>query len=66
MKREVNMRTPLGSDEGKGREEKRIPPPHKDQNLKTESRIITDPFGSWTGVPEDNFFDKPIQDVDDL
>ena len=30
------------------------------------TKIITDPFGSWTGVVEDDFFDKPIQDVDDL
>lgn len=29
-------------------------------------KIITDPFGSWTGVDVDNKYDKPIQDVDDL
>jgi len=27
--------------------------------------INTDPFGSWTGVPND-CYDKPIQDADDL
>ena len=27
--------------------------------------IITDPLGSWTGVPDDPY-DKPIQDADDL
>ena len=34
--------------------------------LPKEERIITDPLGSWTGVPVDNFFDQPIQDADDL
>ena len=33
---------------------------------KPENRIITDPFGSWTGVPADDKFDLPVQDVDDL
>ena len=28
-------------------------------------RIITDPQGSYTGVPEDPY-DKPVQDADDL
>ena len=27
--------------------------------------IVTDPLGSWTGVPVDPY-DKPIQDADDL
>ena len=30
-----------------------------------QKRIDTDPFGSYTGVPDDPF-DVPIQDVDDL
>ena len=34
--------------------------------MSIDKSINTDPFGSWTGVPTDNFFDKPIQDVDDL
>ena len=34
--------------------------------MQTDCQIITDPFGSWTGVPIDNVFDIPIQDVDDL
>jgi hypothetical protein len=33
---------------------------------ENHSKIITDPFGSWTGVCEDNEYEKPIQDVDDL
>ena len=33
--------------------------------LPEEERIITDPLGSWTGVPQDEF-DMPIQDADDL
>ena len=34
--------------------------------LPEEERIITDPLGSWTGTPVDDFYDKPIQDADDL
>ena len=34
--------------------------------LPIEERIITDPLGSWTGIPTDNALDKPIQDADDL
>ncbi|MBE6609637.1 MAG: hypothetical protein E7634_03095 [Ruminococcaceae bacterium] len=31
-----------------------------------DSDIHTDPLGSWTGVPFDDPYDKPIQDADDL
>ncbi len=31
-----------------------------------DNEIITDPFGSYTGVPTDDPYDKPIQDADDL
>ena len=31
-----------------------------------DSEIITDPFGSWTGVPVDDPYEKPVQDADDL
>ena len=34
--------------------------------LPKEERIITDPLGSWTGIPVDNAYDKPVQDADDL
>lgn len=34
--------------------------------LPEEERIITDPLGSWTGVPVDNVLETPVQDVDDL
>ena len=59
MKREVNMiyngyknEKKQGTDLQKKRGE--------------EERINTDPFGSWTGVPTDDVYEKPIQDVDDL
>lgn len=57
MKREVNMR-PANQE-------------NSEQKLKTnesarKERIITDPFGSWTGVCDDDKFDSPIQDADDL
>ena len=57
MKREVNMR-PTNHE-------------HSEEKLKKNStekreRIITDPFGSWTGVCEDDKFETPIQDADDL
>ena len=28
--------------------------------------IVTDPLGSWTGVPVDDPYEKPVQDADDL
>ena len=34
------------------------------KNNKKE-KIISDPDGSWTGVPLDKY-EKPIQDADDL
>ncbi len=38
----------------------------KRKNVKfDEKEIITDPNGSWTGVPLDKN-EKPIQDADDL
>ena len=57
MKREVNMR-PANQE-------------NSEQKLKTnestrKERIITDPFGSWTGVCDDDKFESPIQDADDL
>ena len=33
--------------------------------MKDKKQIKTDPFGSYTGRPEDPF-EKPIQDADDL
>ena len=30
-----------------------------------QMRIDTDPYGSYTGVPDDPY-DEPVQDVDDL
>ena len=39
---------------------------HPEVKHEADGRIITDPFGSWTGVPADNAFDMPVQDVDDL
>ena len=32
---------------------------------KKESIIVTDPFGSYTGLVKDPY-DKPVQDADDL
>ena len=33
--------------------------------MKKEKRIVTDPFGSYTGRSEDPY-EKPVQDADDL
>ena len=33
--------------------------------MKEKEKIIVDPFGSYTGRPEDPM-DKPVQDADDL
>ncbi len=38
---------------------------YTNQTLGNETRIETDPLGSWTGIPEDPY-DMPIQDADDL
>lgn len=35
-------------------------------DMKTDSAINTDPFGSYTGVDTENEYDVPVQDVDDL
>lgn len=51
------------SDKEKGRTV--LFPPNTDNSV-LENKIITDPFGSWTGVSVDNELDKPVQDVDDL
>ena len=39
-----------------------------ENSVKTEitDKIVTDPLGSWTGVPVDDPYEKPIQDADDL
>lgn len=66
MKREVNMRTPAEKSKGKSTDNIHVTPPLADPKMEIESRIIADPLGSWTGVPEDDYFDKPIQDADDL
>lgn len=33
---------------------------------KDSETIITDPLGSWTGIPTDDIYDTPVQDADDL
>ena len=33
--------------------------------MKTEEKIVTDPFGSYTGLVRDPS-EKPVQDADDL
>lgn len=41
---------------------------HSFVNMKNDEldEIIVDPQGSWTGVPTEDPYDKPIQDADDL
>ena len=57
MTREVNMRSNNATNDKSKR---------KTNNNKSESKIITDPFGSWTGVCEDDKTEQPVQDADDL
>ena len=33
--------------------------------MKNKKKIVTDPFGSYTGIPADKQ-EKPVQDADDL
>ena len=40
--------------------------PNRPCNMGTDGSIITDPDGSYTGVPIDGGEEKPVQDVDDL
>ena len=35
------------------------------QQSTEESKIVSDPFGSYTGIPADKN-EKPVQDADDL
>ncbi len=59
MKKEINMMhiPERGADKKAGKNEK---------NKSESNTIITDPNGSYTGVPVDNALEKPVQDVDDL
>lgn len=36
-----------------------------DKNKKKTEKIVTDPFGSYTGRPKEKD-EKPVQDADDL
>lgn len=57
MKREINMRH-IPNKEA---------PKNKPAEMKEEGSIITDPNGSYTGVPSSgDGLERPIQDVDDL
>lgn len=66
MKREVNIRTLNQNEAEKGLNDKKVPLSQEKKKTKSNSKIISDPLGSWTGVPTDPFFDMPIQDADDL
>lgn len=59
MKREINMRPIPHKEKGKG-----ISAP---ADMSTDGSIITDPNGSYTGVPIGwEKGERPVQDVDDL
>lgn len=66
MKREVNMRASVKNKTGKRDSDEKTPSSQEKGNIKQQSQIITDPLGSWTGVPVDPYFNEPIQDADDL
>lgn len=38
----------------------------KEKEDDKENEIITDPFGSYTGVCVDDKYARPVQDADDL
>ncbi len=61
MKREINMRSNC-----KDKSEKQGSVIKGSPGVKPDSKIDTDPFGSWTGVSTEDPYDKPVQDVDDL
>ena len=64
MKKDTNRSKNPKNPKEQGRVDRTKYPPT--DYLPKEEKIITDPLGSWTGVPVDNFFDQPIQDADDL
>lgn len=53
------------SDKSKRNKEQGISEKNE-SSMQSSGRIIVDPLGSWTGVPTDDIFDTPVQDVDDL
>ena len=58
MSREVNMMYPAKPECKEKRAEKSI--------VFMDSKIETDPFGSYTGVSVYGDFEEPVQDADDL
>ncbi len=59
VKIDVNFRN--SKSRGKCIEEITVP-----NSVDKKDGIITDPYGSWTGVNVENKYEKPVQDVDDL
>ena len=64
MRKEADFSLKQERNPEKGRVDRTKYPPT--DYLPEEERIITDPLGSWTGVPVDDKLDTPVQDVDDL
>ena len=56
---------PSGKKETEQGIDNAIPEPHFTR-MQPDGRIVTDPFGSWTGTPLYDGDDVPVQDVDDL
>ena len=54
------------NDKNKKTENKKAMNAALSQAESYDSEIITDPFGSYTGVPFDAPYEKPDQDADDL
>ncbi len=61
MKVKIDINLKSKKSKGKSIEELTVP-----NSADKRDGIITDPYGSWTGVNMENKYEKPIQDVDDL
>ena len=48
------------------KEKKFLVDTNKDSIMEGQGRIVTDPFGSYTGISTDDCMELPVQDVDDL
>lgn len=60
------MENNIGKSNSKEAKKEQGIPKKIEPSMQSDGRIIVDPFGSWTGVPTDDIFDTPVQDVDDL
>ncbi len=55
----------MGCNKGKNKINKKVDKLLSDKDTNRKDGVISDPLGSYTGVPK-NKKEKPVQDADDL